>query len=229
MELRTYWTIVRRRWLTPVLLPLLVAVVSAVQWQPWQPGPVTYSASMRMLVGVLPLADAAIVHYDPRYFAWLTSEYLVDDFTQVVSSEIFANAINARLAERNIAIPAGMIRASSNTSKQHRIIQLTFSWNDALELRAIAEEAAAALEENAAHYFSQLGTENASIHLLDSPTIVAQEQGMQRRTEWILRILLAVVAGIGLAFLREYLDDTVRGRQDVEEMGIAVLVIIPKP
>ena len=49
-----------------------------------------YSASMRILVGVLPLEGVDEVEYDPRYYAWMTSEYLVDDFTEVLSSELFA-------------------------------------------------------------------------------------------------------------------------------------------
>ena len=45
-----------------------------------------YTATLRMLVGVLPAAEADVAAYDPRYYAWLTSEYLVDDFTEVVRS-----------------------------------------------------------------------------------------------------------------------------------------------
>jgi capsular polysaccharide biosynthesis protein len=44
-----------------------------------------------------------------------------------------------------------------------------------------------------------------------------------------LRILLALVAGLVVAFLLEYLDDTVRRREELEEMGLPVLVAIPRP
>ncbi len=53
-----------------------------------------------MLVGVLPAAEADRTAYDPRYYAWLTSEYLVDDFTEVVCSDLFARNVSARLAEQ---------------------------------------------------------------------------------------------------------------------------------
>lgn len=228
MELREYWGILRRRWAVPVLLTALVALISGWQLRPWQAAPVTYSASMRMLVGVLPLAEADVTQYDPRYFAWLTSEYLVDDFTEVVGTELFARAINARLAQQGVAISPGLIRGSSNTGKQHRIIRLTFSWGDAEELRAIAAAAAAELEENAAAYFSQLGTDNASIQVLDSPTVVAQGQGVRGRIEWPLRVLLAAIAGVGLAFLLEYLDESVRRRTHLEELGLRVIGTIPR-
>ncbi len=38
-----------------------------------------------------------------------------------------------------------------------------------------------------------------------------------------LRVLLALAAGIGLAFLLDYLDTSVRERRDLEELGLPVL------
>jgi len=74
MELREYWQIIRRRWWMPILLAALVASLSALQLRPWQAPPPTYTAAMRLLIGVLPATDAPQTAYDPRYYAWLTSE-----------------------------------------------------------------------------------------------------------------------------------------------------------
>ena len=171
MELRSYWAILKRRWPAPVLIPLLVALFSAVQLRPWQAPAPSYSVTMRMLVGVLPLENADGAQYDPRYYAWMTSEYLVDDFTEVLTTQIFAQAINARLTENGLSIPSGLIQGQANTGQRHRIIRLSFTWHDPAELQAIADATVAELEENAAAYFSQLGTESAGISLLDSPTV----------------------------------------------------------
>ena len=116
MELRSYWAILKRRWAAPVVIPLLVALFSAVQLRPWQAPAPSYSVTMRMLVGVLPLENADGAHYDPRYYAWMTSEYLVDDFTEVLTTQLFAQAINARLSENGLSIPSGLIQAPG----QHR-------------------------------------------------------------------------------------------------------------
>ena len=109
MELREYWTIIRRRWWLPVVLALLTGLVSALQLRPWAPPAPTYSAGLRFLVGVLPAAEQDVTAYDPRYYGWLTSEYLVDDFTEVVRSGLFANKVSARLAANGIEVPAGVI------------------------------------------------------------------------------------------------------------------------
>ena len=225
MELRAYWAILRRRWAPPLLLPVLVAVFSGSQLRPWQEPPLTYAVTMRLLVGVLPIEEA--YGYDPRYYAWMTSEYLVDDFSEVLATEMFARAVNARLTEKGLSIPANLIQGHASTGEQHRIISITFTWHDSDELQAIADATVAELEQNAESYFAQLGTEDAGVHVLDSPAVFQQGQSARQRVEWPLRIVLAIIAGIGVAFLREYLDDTVRRREQLEEIGLTVLAAVP--
>ena len=139
MELREYWQIFKRRWWIPVLLSLLVGLFSAVQLRIWEEKPLSYTAGMRMLVGVLPAADQDTTAYDPRYYAWLTSEYLVDDFTEVVRSALFAENVSMRLSEEEIVVPPGVIQGSAATGKQHRIISLNFNWGDQAQLETIAD------------------------------------------------------------------------------------------
>lgn len=228
MELRAYWLILRRRWWIPILLIAVVGAISLVQIRPWQTPPPTYSASLRLLLGVLPLEEADRVDYDPRYYAWLTSEYLVDDFSEVVGSQLFAQGINRRLAEKGLSIPAGAISGSATTGKQHRIITLNLNWGDAEQLAMIAAAAAAELEENAADYFFQLGTEGALVRLLDSPTIVTVGPDLRSRLELPLRLLLAILAGIGLILFLDYWDDSIRSKRDLEEAGLLILGAIPR-
>ncbi len=228
MELWSYWRILRRRWWLPVVLTLLVALLSALQLRPWQTPPPTYSASMRLLIGVLPVTDADLTAYDARFYAWQTSEYLVDDFTEVVSSSLFAQHVRERLTAEGIDIPPGAIRGNSATGRLHRILTLTINWPDQAELSAITTAVVAELVENSSFYFAQLGTENTIITVLDQPTISAVGQSLRSRTEWPLRVLLALLVGIGLVFLLDYLDTSIRNSQDLEKMGVAVMGAIPK-
>lgn len=228
MELREYWHILKRRWWIPAALAMLVGLLSLWQLRPWQTPPPSYTASLRMLIGVLPLVEADRADYDPRYFAWLTSEYLVDDFTEVVSSDLFARGVNGRLAAQGIEIPAGLIRGSANTGRQHRILTLSFGGGDPAQLQTIAEAAAAELTENTAVYFTQLGTDQAAVSLLDGPSVAAVGPDLRRRLEFPLRVILALVAGVGLLLVVEYLDTSVRRPRELEEMGLPVVGIIPK-
>lgn len=228
MELREYWMILRRRWWLPVTLAVLVGLISLIQLRPWQPRAAMYSASMRLLVGVLPAAEQDVAAYDPRYYAWLTSEYLVDDFTEVVRSQLFASQVSQRLRDRNIEVPPGMIQGSAVTGKLHRIITLSFTWPDAVQLEAIARAAADELTQNAAFYFHQLGTENAGVTLIDGPSVGVVGGGVREQVELPLRVVLALAVGVGLAFLLHYLDDSVRRPEELEALGLRVIGEIPR-
>jgi capsular polysaccharide biosynthesis protein len=228
MELYEYWQIYRRRWWLPVVLTLAVALFSLLQLRPWQTPPPSYSASLRLLVGVLPAAEADVTSYDPYYYAWQTSEYLVDDFTEVVRSDLFAQQVSQRLADQGIAIPAGLIQGSSATGKLHRILSLHLTWPDQAGLEAITTAAVAELRDNVTFYFRQLGTENSFITVLDEPQIAPVGPSLRQRLELPLRIGLALMAGVLLIFLLDYLDTSIRNRQEVEAMGLRVLGEIPR-
>lgn len=229
MELREYGRILRRRLWIPIVLTLLVAALSAVQLRPWQPAPPSgYNTEIRLLLGVAPMPNADTASYDPRYFAWLISEYLVDDFTEVVRSQLFATGISARLTEDGITVPAGAITGSATTGKQHRIITLNFAWPDQTEATAIANAAAAELKENASVYFVQLGTDDTLIEILDGPNIAPVAGAPMEIYEFPIRVLLALLAGLALAFLVEYLDDSVRSGHDLEALGVTTIGAIPK-
>ena len=228
MELRQYVQILRRRWWMPISLALLVGLLSAVQLKPWQPQPVSYTVSMRLLLGVMPATEADGTTYDPRYTAAQTSEYLVDDFTEVVHSELFARNVSRRLAGQGLQIPAGLLQGSASTGKTHRIVSIRFGWPDRGEAVMIAEAALAELSENALTYFRQLGMDGAVATLIDGPTVSEVGPALRQRIELPLRIALGFLVGLGLIFLLDYLDVSIRNQQELEELGFAVLGAIPK-
>jgi capsular polysaccharide biosynthesis protein len=47
-------------------------------------------------------------------------------------------------------------------------------------------------------------------------------------TRLILRLMLGIAAGIGLAFLWHYLDQTVRETSDLRNLDVPLLSVIPK-
>lgn len=227
MELRTYWKITARRWWLPVGLALLVGLLTLAMQKPWQPRPVTYSATMRFNVGIQPERIPGVYTYD-RYYTMLTSEYLVDDLGEIVRSQAFAAEVSRRLADQGIAVPAGAIGASTQPGKLHRILTVNVGWGDEAQLRAIAEAIAATLTESSAAFFGQFSADEADIRLIDPPAIGQVGRPAREQLDLPLRVLLALAAGVALAFLWHYLDNTVRERAELEGMGLLVVGEIPK-
>lgn len=224
MELREYWRILWRRWWLVLGLVLIVLAVSMV-YRP-QPTPM-YQATMRFTIGVSPETDSARVTMDPLYSAYLASEYIADDFTEIVKSESFAGDVSQRLAAQGVVVPAGAIRGYTVGEKQHRILTMQIVWPDEAQLKAIAAAAVETLQEENAKYFRQLGSQGAEVFVIDSPTVVPLGVSLKDRLELPIRVALALVAGVGLAFLLHYVDDTIQEAEEVEAMGISTLGRIP--
>ncbi len=220
MELRNYWLILRRRWWVPVLLIVLVAALTPFTYRP--PAPV-YQASIRFTIGVS--ADRNVQGVDPLLTSYQASEYIRDDFVEILHSEMFASDVNSNLKGMNLSIDKNVIQGS--VEKQHRIMSMTITWGDEKQAGVIADAAAKALETQNAKYFKQLGSEGATVTVIDGPDLGPVPPSLRERLDIPIRLGLALVAGVLLAFLIDYLDDTVRDGSEIEAMGIKLLGEIP--
>jgi capsular polysaccharide biosynthesis protein len=223
MELKQYAQIVWKRAWIPCLLLVIVAVASLLTMTTPPP---TYNMTMRFNVGVKPQAVANEYVYD-GYYAWIASEYMTDNLTGLVSSQNFADDVNRYLADMGnpVQIPAGIISAEN----QHRILRLNLSWQNPTELADIAKAIARAMEENSAKYFPQAGQAEAFITMIDTlGPFETSASSLWQRLDLPVRLILALAAGLALTFLLDYLDDSVRGRAELEVLGVNVLAEVPK-
>ena len=226
MELRHYWAIIRRWWWVPVLTVALTAVFTLVTQRPWQPRPSAYSTALSFSIGVQPEAPG---DGEENYYTALASEYLIDDLAEVVRGSEFAAAVSQRLQAQGLSLPAGALQGSTQAGKLHRILTVSITWNDPQQLAAVADAVAATIEQQAPSFMPRLFAQNGAAYLVNRTGVAPVGPGLRERLDWPLRLLIALAAGIGLAFLLDYLDDRVRGREDVERLGLTVVGEIPRP
>jgi len=156
----------------------------------------------------------------------MASEYLVDELTEVVGSKAFAGAVSEKLANDGLDITE-TLRGSLRADRKHRILTLHITWGHEAELEEIANAAAKVLRKRSADFLGQLGTTDADIRLIDPPVVMPAARSLKDKLDLPIRLFLALVAGVALTFLLDYLDDTVRDRAEVEALGLAVLGEIP--
>ncbi|MBC7315162.1 MAG: hypothetical protein H5T70_01905 [Chloroflexi bacterium] len=222
MELRLYWRIVRRRlWIIVLLLAIVLAHYVFMR----SPSPSVYTASMRFVVGIRPEAGQGEYYRYDRYYTWLTAEYLLDDLAEVVKSAAFARDV-ANLA--GLDVPVGAIQGATSAGKLHRILSVHITWPNAPELERIANAVVEVLTVQGAKYFAQLATDEATVAVIDPPSIAPVGPSLRQRLDLPLRLILALGVGVGLAFLWDYLDDTVRSRADLAALGVPLIGEIPK-
>jgi len=227
MELRTYLRILKRWWWLPTGLFLLTLAFSLITLKPWQPRPPTYVMGMSFSVGVQPQHLPDKFTYD-GYYSALSSEYLVDDFGELVKGSEFAAAVSKRLADAGIQVAPGQIQGSTQTGKLHRILTVTITDGDPERLQKIADAVAATMIEDAHVFMPRLLEEQGAVYLVNRGGVGAIGPGLKQRLDLPLRLILALLAGIGLAFLWEYLDPRIQTHKDMEALGVPVLAEIPK-
>ncbi|MBM3129554.1 MAG: hypothetical protein FJ009_13125 [Chloroflexi bacterium] len=226
MELKDYFRVVWRYWW---LIAALVVVVGAGSWiLRAQPAP-QYQASVRFTIGVNAPAATQVSGYDPILTSYQASEYIRDDFVEIIKSDAFADDVNAVLAKTGANdLKVGKGNISATIEKQRRLMSLTITWSDAAQAQKIADAAVRNLSENNAKYFAQLGATGASVAVIDRPVVARVGASLREQLDIPIRVLLALLAGIALAFILDYLDTSVRDARDAERLGLRVLGEIPK-
>ena len=226
MELREYLRVVLRFWWLIVALVVVVGVGSWV-WRP-QPAP-QFTAGVRFTIGVNAPPATQVQGYDPILTSFQASEYIRDDFVQVIQSDLFVEDVLAQLAKAGVT---GLRLTKGNISgaveKQRRLMSMTIVWNNATEAQQIADAAVKNLSENNAKYFAQLGAAGATVTIIDKPVVSPVQPGLRERLDIPIRIALALLAGIALSFLLDYLDGSVREARDLEALGLRVMGEIPR-
>jgi capsular polysaccharide biosynthesis protein len=219
-DIREYWRILQARWYIPVSLAVLTVLLSLLTYRAPPPA---YVATLRFTIGVN--ADPNVTGTDPILVAYQASEYIRDDFVEILGSDLFARDVNATLNDPNLKIERGVV--SGAVEKQHRISSMRIVWGDAAQAQRIADAAAKTLDTQNSKYFAQLGSTGANVTIIDGPSISAVTPGLREQLDIPLRALLAFFAGVALIFVLDYLDDSVRGAGDLEKMGVRVMGEIP--
>jgi len=220
IELRQYWDILQKRWLIVVIIPLIAALTSGIiSFFVIKP---VYQASTTLIVG------------KKASEAGLAASQMLDNNVLLANQQLaktYATIAQSRTVEQNVIkdlnLPLtvagldGLI--SINPVKTTEILEIQVSNTDPALAASIANKMA---EE-----FSKAVIE---IKKVDSVSIVdtAVTPDKPVKPNKALNVLIAFVVGlmasVGLVFLLEYLDNTIKTTSDVEKLlGIPVLGVIP--
>ncbi|MCG8352117.1 MAG: Wzz/FepE/Etk N-terminal domain-containing protein [Chloroflexales bacterium] len=232
MQLRHYFTILRRFWILIVILPLVVGIASLYVTLNQ---PARYSATARLMVSQEPQVAPRHPYSFPDfnlYNSWESSAYILDDLPQVVTSAAFGQDVSAWLQDQGYDVAPNLIQAGVRAEIFHRSVSVSAN-SDTPELAQIMLRGAVeTLQSNGLKYWGRAtnGDSGLSVAILDPPGNARPLSSLRTMVVDVgLRVGLALATAIGLAFLLHYLDDIVRGPQQAEDWtGIRVLGVIPK-
>ena len=231
MELRDYWSIIRRRWWLPVAIGLVALVASTVVGVR---GAAAYKTEMRLAVSTIPTPNPnGTLYYDPTYYSNLDSEYLADDMSDFMTSRAFADEVKRELATSSTpySVDTDVIMNATRAKKTHRFIDIAITTATAVQGAQIAGSISRILSDpnHVAQYLQALTAYNTRMTIVTPPDTHRANTVPGLISEIALRTLIGLVVGIGLAFLVDYLDQSVRTRKEAENLlQLPVLGEIPR-
>lgn len=203
MEVRLYFAIVRRSWVLVLLVPLLAALISAVMALSQ---PQRYSTVVRLLVtrGVAPDDSTAGLSSGGE-------DSTAQDMAAIISGMTFKRDVTRATAQMGHPVDASIVAQSIQASNQQRIVSIEVTAPQPDDARVIAQAATALIQSRGLRYWGEtrLADEQPGINVgvLDpaAPAMPVKTPRTMAR-EVALRAFVGLLAGIGLAFARFYID-----------------------
>jgi capsular polysaccharide biosynthesis protein len=232
MELREYWSIIRRHWWLPAAVTVVALLASTVVGIR---GASAYKTDMRLAVSTIPVQDPnAERYFDPTYYSNLDSEYLADDMSEFMTSRAFADEVHRELATSSTPTDVDIetIMTATRTKKTHRFIDITITTPTFEDGSAIAGSISRILKDpsHVAQYLTALTAYRTQMEIVTPPVTHRANTLFGLISEIGLRTLIGLLVGIGLAFLVDYVDPSVRTREEAERvLQMPVLAEIPRP
>lgn len=222
MNLQEYAKVLRTRWLT-VCLSTLVVVVGAVA--------VTlvttplYQASTRLFVSTTTGGATAADLYQGNRL----SQDRVLSYTQLITGESLARRTVDKL---DLDMTAGELRANVKATAKANTVLIDVSVKDPSPVQA--RDIANALSDEFVVMVRELETPEdgsrpyARVVVEQRATILAKPASPNVLRNILTGLGLGLILGIGLALLRDLLDNTVKDRQTVEDItGVGLVGTIP--
>jgi capsular polysaccharide biosynthesis protein len=225
MELMALWKMFVRRWWL-IVIPVVVAGALVVP-DLLNPPAGGFTATVR-LTAAQPPSGAEPTYEDASQMPWTASEYLINSLTAWVTTGSFAEEVSAALDEAGMAVAPAAVRGSLAADNARSVMAVFVSGGDAAQVEAIANAVITVMRTRSQAYFPQLAAQPADVIALDDVALAPVAPGLLTRFQPLLKVAVALLAGIALAALVEYLDDSIYGRADVEALDIPVLGEIPR-
>lgn len=223
MELRETWQILLRRWWLPVGLAVLAAASSLLVTART---PERWSGSIRLAISVPGEPPSPSVFQYNNYYTWVTSEYVVDDLSEIMKGRRFAEDL---AAESGDTLPVDTILSGERTQKTHRVLTFSIDTGSPETAEKLAATAIRVIQNRGGTYLAQLQQRDALVTVVDGPTVTPVRPVSRTALDAAVRGALGFILGIGVILLLEYLDPTIRSTRDLEGLlGLPVMGEIPQ-
>lgn len=218
MEIKQYLNIIIKRLWLIILLPVIAVAISAYVTI-FVMDPVYESNTTLFIINKQQNPELAIA-----YSEIMVGQFLVKDYRELVRSRAVTGAVIEKMQLTGIS-PSGLAgKIFVNSKNDTRIIEIRVQDEDPQMAGKIADATA---EEFMVKIKELMKVEN--VDMIDKAEIPTAPVKPRASVNIAISLFVGLFTAMGLAFLIEYLDDTVKTAEDIEsQMNIPVLGTIPE-
>lgn len=215
IDLKEYMSIIwNKKWLILGVTLLAIIISAIISFFVLDP---TYETSTKILVGRSNVSQNAINYEDI-----MLSQSLVNTYGEIIKSETVLNEVIANL-KLNISTGALKKRIKVNPVAETEIIEIKVNDTDPNLATNIANELAKVSMKNVKEIMKI-----DNVQVIDQAQIPKSPIKPNKNMNIAIAAILGFMIGIGIVFLREYLDNTIKTPNDVEKyLGLSTIGIIP--
>lgn len=234
MELWAYWTIIWRRIWLIALVVVVVALFAGYKYYQLRktPGALTvYSSSITIQIGLQAQGGTSNAGFVTATEA-LASEFATGpiltshEFDQDIINQIDQDGAGTYLGN----VDPAAIRGALSASATYSLVTINATWITSAGATAIANAVGEVSQAKIGSYLGNLVQPAVAAQVISSATTAGAVPGpsSSKVTLYMLLVLLALVIGIALAFLLDYLDDRIRDKDEVAHLlGLPIYAEVP--
>ena len=224
MNLQEFVRLLRSRWLTVVLTTIITVLIAAAVTFATKP---LYQGSTRLFVSTPAGASISDLYQGNRL-----SQDRVLSYTELIQGQTLAQRTVDKL---NLDMTAGQLQAKVKATSTRDTVLINVSVLDESPIRA--RDIANALSDEFVIMVRELETSapgarpDARVVVIQQASIPDQPVVPKKARNMTLGLLFGLILGVGLALLRDQLDNTVKTRETVEELtgvGIVGTILLDK-
>ena len=216
MELTEYIQILKKRILIIIVITLLSTFTSAVvSFFLIKP---VYKADISVLIGKTETAGGTQSNYNDL----MMYQKMVKTYAELVKKRIVAEDVISKL-NLNMKQATLLSMVSVTPKGDTEFLTITVKSGDAIQAVNIANQLAKSLKS------VSINIKNAdNVYLVDEAQLPTSPDSPKPKLNMAIAFFMGLMVSVGIVFLLEYMDNTVKTQEDVEKLlGITVIGLIP--
>ena len=211
-----FLTFKKRMWLIASITIVAVLITGLVSYFVLTP---IYSASTQILVNQSKSEESLYQNYEVQ-----TSLQLINTYSVILKSPRILNEV---IGELNLSMSADELNEEITVESESdsQVVNITVEDKSPTMAANIANTTAKVFQKNIANI---MNVDNVAIlaeaTISDNPTPIKPQPILNM----LIGLVVGLMVGVGLAFLLEYMDNTIKTEQDIENLfNVPVLGVIP--